>query len=122
MCACELNIPLTVLATERIPNLKRRGLESFGADVRVLGADKFFEVLADQHYPGTNGARFLRPGGCPEIIAGNGSVALEIVEDIPDVDVIAVPFGSGGLACSVGIVLKELRPQAKLVACEVSRK
>lgn len=117
--ACDLGVGLTVFAPKRIPNQKRRSLEAYGADVRLLEIDAFFKVLVEQKGEGLDGVHFVRPGGSPELLAGIASIALEILEDLPDVDVIAVPFGSGALACSVGLVLQELRPQTKVVACEV---
>jgi len=55
----------------------------------------------------------------PAVIAGNGTIGLEILEDVPDVDAVLVPFGGGGLSCGIASALRARRPQAKVYACEV---
>jgi threonine dehydratase len=54
-----------------------------------------------------------------DVIAGNGTIGLEIVEDLPEVDTVLVPFGGGGLSCGIASAIRALRPQARVVACEV---
>jgi len=53
------------------------------------------------------------------VMAGNGTIALEILEDLPDVDAVVIPFGGGGLSCGIASALRALRPQTKVYACEV---
>ena len=55
----------------------------------------------------------------PAAFAGNGTLALEILEDVPDVDAIFVPFGGGGLACGIANAVRALRPAVKVIACEL---
>ena len=55
----------------------------------------------------------------PAAFAGNGTLALEILEDLPDVDAIFVPFGGGGLACGIANAVRALRPSVKVIVCEL---
>ena len=55
----------------------------------------------------------------PAAFAGNGTIALEILEDLPDVDAIFVPFGGGGLACGIANAMRALRPAVKMIVCEL---
>src|SRR5262249_6860468 len=55
----------------------------------------------------------------PQVIAGNGTIALEILEDLPDVDAVLVPYGGGGLLCGIATALRALRPGLRILACEV---
>ena len=52
-------------------------------------------------------------------MAGNGTIALEILEDLPDVDAVVIPWGGGGLACGIAAAMRELRPACKVYAAEV---
>jgi threonine dehydratase len=63
--------------------------------------------------------QFLHPVADPEIIAGNGTAGLEILEDLPDVDVVIVPYGGGGLSCGIASALRGMKSKAKVFAAEV---
>ncbi|HTR96922.1 MAG TPA: pyridoxal-phosphate dependent enzyme, partial [Candidatus Acidoferrales bacterium] len=62
---------------------------------------------------------FVHPVSDPAVMAGNGTIGLEIVEDLPDVDAVIAPYGGGGLSCGIASAVRALRPQARVFACEV---
>jgi threonine dehydratase len=62
---------------------------------------------------------FIHPVSDPAVMAGNGTIGLEILEDLPEVDAILVPYGGGGLSCGIASAVKALRPATRVLACEV---
>lgn len=62
---------------------------------------------------------FVHPVSNPDVIAGNGTIGLEILEDLPEVDTVLVPFGGGGLSCGIASGLRVLAPKTEVYACEV---
>src|SRR5437762_3457919 len=64
-------------------------------------------------------ARFIHPVSDVNVMAGNGTIGLEIVEDMPDVDAVLVPFGGGGLSCGIAAAIRGIRPEARVYGCEV---
>jgi threonine dehydratase len=75
-------------------------------------------VLVTHHHPGIEGL-FIHPVSDPAVIAGNGTIGLEILEDLPDVEAVYVPYGGGGLSCGIASAIRALRPGVKILACEV---
>jgi threonine dehydratase len=80
-------------------------------------------VLATKPAPATRSAPGLEgvlvhPFSDPAVMAGNGTIALEILEDLPDVDTVLVPWGGGGLCCGIAAVLREVAPSVRVFACE----
>jgi threonine dehydratase len=113
-----LGVPCTVLVPETAPQTKLAAIERLGGRIMKLPFDRWWQVLLDHGYPGMEGL-FIHPVSDPAVIAGNGTVGLEILEDLPDVDAILVPYGGGGLSCGIASAVKELRPQGRVFACEV---
>jgi threonine dehydratase len=114
----ELSIPVTVFMPKWAPLVKVANCRSFGAAVSFAGesyddARKAALAFADEkkvpYIPGFDDAA---------IIAGAGTLGLEILEDVPDVDVVIVPVGGGGLIAGVGAAIKALRPQVKVIGVE----
>jgi threonine dehydratase len=66
------------------------------------------------------GGRFIHPVADRDVMAGNGTIGLEIVEDLPDVDTVLVPFGGGGLTSGIATAIRALAPRARVFGCEVS--
>lgn len=116
--ARELGIPCRVIAPDHAPQTKLDAIARLGATVvRVPFAD-WWRAIVEFGVPGETGT-FIHPGADPTVIAGNATIGLEIVEDLPDVDAILVPYGSGGLACGIACAARALRPQVKVYAVEV---
>src|SRR5687768_16143080 len=116
--ARELGIPCTVVAPETAPETKIRAIERLGGRVIKVPFEEWWGVFESRAYPGVN-AHFIHAFDDPDVMVGNGTIALEILEDLPDVDAIIIPWGGGGLACGIAAAVRELRPRCKLYAAEV---
>ncbi len=106
-----------VFAPASAPRSKLDAIAALGADLRLAPDYDAAEREAKQYAAG--GGLWLSPFNHPDIIAGAGSVGLEIVEDLPEVDVVVVPVGGGGLVSGIGVAMKALAPHADVVGVEV---
>ncbi len=113
-----LGVPCRVIAPDHAPQTKLDAIARLGATVVLVPFADWWRAIADFGVPGETGT-FIHPGADPTVIAGNATIGLEIVEDLPDVDAILVPFGSGGLACGIACAARALRPGVRVYACEV---
>ncbi len=117
--ARELGIPCTVVAPETAPDTKIRAIERLGGRVIKAPFEEWWNVFESRAYKGVN-AHFIHAFDDLDVMAGNGTIALEILEDLPDVDAVVIPWGGGGLACGIAAAMRELRPECKIYAAEVS--
>ena len=117
--ARELGVPCTVVMPESAPRTKIEAVERLGAKIVSLPYDEWWRTLADHGRPGIPGT-FIHPVANPAVMAGNGTIGLEIGEDLPDADAILVPFGGGGLITGIATAAKAARPGVRVYACEVS--
>ena len=92
----------------------------YGADVRLLGTVVDETLAAAQEYAAETGAVFIHPFDHPDIIAGQGTVGLEILEQCPEVRTIVVGIGGGGLAAGIAIAVKSLRPDVRIVGVQAA--
>ena len=116
--ARRLEIPCTVVVPDNAPQTKLAAIERLGAKAVKLPYARWWQVLEDHGYPGIEGL-FIHPVSDPAVIAGNGTIGLEILEDLPDVDAVVVPFGGGGLSCGIAAALRALSPATRVFASEV---
>jgi threonine dehydratase len=113
-----LGIPATVVMPKFAPLIKVSNCQKLGADV-VLHGDDFGEAKAHAHeLAKEKGLAYIDGYDDPAIIAGQGTIGIEIIEQVPDVDVVIVPVGGAGLIAGVALAVKTLRPQTKIVAVE----
>lgn len=111
-------VPCSVVVPDTAPQTKLAAIERLGGRTVKVPFDAWWNVLLDHHFDGLSGT-FIHPVCDPNVIAGNGTIGLEILEDLPDVDAVIVPYGGGGLSCGIGSAIKAIRPTAKVYACEV---
>ena len=116
--AHRLGIPCRVVVPDTAPRTKVGAIRRLGAEAISLPFDDWWQVVVNHHHPGLSGL-FIHPVSDPAVIAGNGTVGLEIIEDLPDVDAILVPYGGGGLSCGIASAVKPLKPGTEVFACEV---
>jgi len=113
-----LGIPATVVMPKFAPLVKVNNCQKLGATVVLHGKD-FGEAKAHAHLIAKEkGLAYIDGYDDPAIIAGQGTMGLEIVEQIPDLDAVIVPVGGAGLLAGVSLAVKTLRPKAKIVAVE----
>jgi threonine dehydratase len=113
-----LELQATIFTPAAAPEAKLGPIRALGADLRAV-ADSYehAERLAIA-YADETGATFVSPYNDDDVIAGGGTVALEIVDDWPEVDTVLVPIGGGGLISGVAVAVKALRPRARVIGVE----
>lgn len=110
-----------VWLSRQVPQAKKDRLEALGAELHVLGADQdeamghAFDMVAREGLP------LIDPFDNPAVIAGQGTVGLEVYQDLPDVGTVLVPLSGGGLFSGVALALRALRPEVRLVAVSSDR-
>jgi threonine dehydratase len=117
--ARRLGIPCTVLVPDNAPATKLRSVERLGGSIVKLPFDRWWQVFEDRDYPGVRGT-LVHPFDDELVMAGNGTIGLEILEDLPDADTILVPWGGGGLASGIASAVRALRPGTRIFAAEVA--
>lgn len=116
--AAALGIPCTVYVPDNVPRVKLDNIRRYGATPVELPMDELTEIFLARDRDGAPGT-FIHPFSDPAVMAGNGVIGLELLEDLPEVDAVVVPFGGGGLICGIASAIKALRPRAKIYASEV---
>ena len=116
--AREMGISCHVVVPDSAPKNKLEAIERLGAQIVKVSYDDWWNVIVTHRFPGLDGM-FIHPVSNPDVIAGNGTIGLEIFDDLPDVQTVLVPYGGGGLSCGIASSLRELAPEAKVYACEI---
>jgi threonine dehydratase len=116
--ARELGVPCRIVAPDHAPRTKLEAIERLGASVRLVPFAEWWRAILEHHVAGERGT-FIHPGADPMVMAGNGTIALEILEDLPDADAILAPYGSGGLACGIACAARAVRPGIAVYAVEL---
>src|SRR5690348_8960660 len=96
--ARRLGVPCTVIAPDTAPATKVRAVERLGGRVIKVPFDRWWQTFSDRSYPGVEGS-FVHPFDDDRVMAGNGTIGLEMVEDLDDFDTVLIPWGGGGLSC-----------------------
>ncbi|MGQ0650612.1 MAG: threonine ammonia-lyase [Gemmatimonadaceae bacterium] len=117
-CARELGIPCTVAVPDHAPATKIHAVERLGGRIVRLPFNDWWQILVSHQAPGFDGL-FIHPVSNADVIAGNGTIGLEITEDLPDVDAVVVPYGGGGLSCGIASALGAVKPGVPVFASEV---
>jgi len=113
-----MKIPCTVIVPDHAPQTKLDAITRLGAKFIKIPFNDWWQVLVTRKFEGMKGL-FIHPVSDPAVIAGNGTVGLEILEDLPDVDTVIVPYGGGGLISGIATAIKTIKPGVKVFASEV---
>jgi len=113
-----MNIPCTVIVPDHAPQTKLDAITRLGAKFIKIPFNDWWQVLVTRKFEGMKGL-FIHPVSDPAVIAGNGTVGLEILEDLPDADTVIVPYGGGGLISGIATAIKTIKPGVKVFASEV---
>ena len=117
-CARRIGVGATIIAPDTAPATKIRAVERMGGRVIKVPFAEWWQTFETRSYPGID-ATFIHAFDDPDVMAGNGTIALELLEDLPDVDAVVIPWGGGGLSCGIAAVLRELAPRVRIYAAEI---
>ena len=117
--ARELGIPCTVVSPETAPDAKIKAIERLGGRVIKAPFETWWKAFEERAFPGVD-ATFIHAFDDLNVMAGNGTIALEIMEDLPDVDAVVVPWGGGGLTCGIAAAMRALNSKCKVYAAEIA--
>jgi threonine dehydratase len=118
LAASRMGVDATVVMPEDAPIAKVNATRSYGAEVELCGID-YDEAEARAHeIEREEGRYYLHAFDDPEVIAGQGTIGLEILADLPDVETVVVPIGGGGLISGIATALKERKPDARVVGVQ----
>jgi threonine dehydratase len=115
--ARELGLPATIVVPDHAPETKVAAIERLGGAVKRVPYADWWRAIQESRVPGIEGL-FVHPVQDEHVMAGNGTIALELLEDLPDPDAVLVPFGGGGLVTGIASALAALRPQTSVYTVE----
>jgi threonine dehydratase len=116
-CARERGVPCTVIAPDTAPAAKLEAIARLGGRVIREPFERWWRTFQDRAHPDAPGT-FIHAFDDADVMAGNGTIGLEILEDLPDVDAVVIPWGGGGLASGIGAALRALAPRCRVFAAE----
>jgi len=117
--ARKLNILCTVVVPDDAPQVKVNAIERLGARVEKKPFSEYQAIQRDGGHPDMKGL-LVHPFADEVVMAGNGVIGLEILEDLPDVDVVFVPYGGGGLSCGIAASITASHSEARVLAVEAA--
>jgi len=112
-----LGLPATIAVPENAPAAKTDAIERLGGTVVKVSYDDWWQAIVTGRVDGHDGL-FVHPVQDPAVIAGNGTIGLEILDDLPGTTAIVAPYGGGGLTTGIASAVKSLRPEVKIVTAE----
>jgi threonine dehydratase len=115
--ARELGLTATIAVPEHAPQAKLAAIERLGGRVLKVPYDDWWQAIVTSRIEGMQGL-FVHPVADEAVMAGNGTIGLEILEDLPHVDTVVIPVGGGGLTVGIASAIKALKPDTKIVTAE----
>jgi threonine dehydratase len=115
--ARELGVPATIVVPDHAPQAKLDAIARLGGSVIPVPFERWWQAMEEGAYPGAEGL-FVHPVMDDAVMAGNGTIGLELVEQLDGIDTVLVPWGGGGLTTGIASALHELSPATGVYACE----
>jgi threonine dehydratase len=109
----------TAVMPDTAPEAKISAVERLGGVVIPVTFDEWLEVFTSRTFPGLDGT-FVHPFSDRRVMAGNGTIGLEILEDLPEIDTVVIPYGGGGLSCGIASAIRARAPATRVYAAEVA--
>jgi threonine dehydratase len=106
-----------IFVPENCSPAKVANIRSYGAEIRTHATDSGITEVFARRYAAEHGMVYVSPYNDPVIVAGQGTIGLELARQVPDIDAVFVALGGGGLISGIGGYLKTLRPGVEVVAC-----
>jgi threonine dehydratase len=117
-CARRAGVPATIVSPDTAPKTKIAAAERLGGRVILAPFADWWRTFETRSFPGVD-ATFIHAFDDLDVMAGNGTIALELIEDLAEFDAVVIPWGGGGLSCGIAATLRQLRPRVKIFAAEV---
>jgi threonine dehydratase len=111
-------LPCRVIVPDTAPGTKLEGVRRWGGTIEEVSFPEWIELFRTRHRDGMTGL-FVHPFSDRSVMAGNGTIGLEILEDLPDMDAVLIPYGGGGLSSGIASALRAHKPEVKIYACEI---
>jgi threonine dehydratase len=118
--AREAGIEATIFMPAETPMAKVEPTRNYGARAELIGTTFEDAVTAAVAHVEETGATFVHPFEDHDVIAGQGTIGLELIEQLPEVETVVVPVGGGGLACGIALTLRALRPEVRVVGVQAA--
>ena len=115
--AREAGVPATIVVPETAPQTKVDAIERLGGRVIRVPHPVWWQTMLDHRHDGVDGL-FVHPVEDERVMAGNGTIGLELLDDLPDVDTVVIPFGGGGLTAGIASAVRQLRPETRVFTVE----
>jgi threonine dehydratase len=115
--ARELGVPATIVVPDHAPETKLAAIERLGGRIVKVPFERWWQALVESRFEGIDGL-FVHPVQDEQVMAGNGTIGLEILEDLPDVDAVLIPWGGGGLTVGIASAMKALKPEVRIYPVE----
>ncbi|MCK9586870.1 threonine ammonia-lyase [Methanothrix soehngenii] len=120
LAASAAGVPATIIMPVWASISKQEATRAYGAEVRLMGKSLVESIEIGRRMAQETNRIFIHPFDDEEVIAGQGTVGLEILEDLPDTDLIIVPVGGGGLIAGIALAAKAIRPEARVVGVQAA--
>ena len=115
--ARQLGVPATIVVPEHAPETKLAAIARLGGRVVKVPFERWWQTIEEHRFEGVEGF-FVHPVENDHVMAGNGTIGLEILEDLPGADAVVIPWGGGGLTTGIASAIKQIRPETKIYAVE----
>jgi threonine dehydratase len=115
--AREAGVRARIIAPDSAPRAKLDAVERLGGEVITVTHEVWWQTMVERRYEGVDGL-FVHPVEDEAVMAGNGTIGLELCEDLAEFDTVIVPWGGGGLTTGIASAVKALRPQVRVVTAE----
>ena len=115
--ARELGVPATIVVPEHAPETKLAAIARLGGTVIKVSYDRWWQAIEESRFEGAEGL-FIHPVQDEPVMAGNGTIGLELAEELEKIDTVLVPWGGGGLTTGIASALKAVTPDAEVFAVE----
>lgn len=120
LAAKKLNVTATIFMPESTPSAKVEATKGYGAAVKLVGQSFQEAFTASLEHKKLTGATYVHPFDDYDIMAGQGSIAIELLEEIPQLDTILVPIGGGGLISGIAVAAKMMNPSIKIIGVQAA--
>jgi threonine dehydratase len=119
--AHELGVPATICMSSLVPANKVEAIRTLGAEIRIVGTSQDDAQDEVERLVDSRGLTPIPPFDDVDVVAGQGTIGLEIVEDLPDLETVLIPLSGGGLAGGIAVAIRALKPQARILGISMER-